>query len=115
MFISEAFAQDGIAQAAAGAPMDIIFMIGFVVVIYLFVLRPQNKRFKEHQALIAGVSKGDKVITDSGLHGTIKKVSDDNGTIDLEIADGVVVKIVRQSVAAMATVEDTKSKKEQKK
>ena len=101
MFVSTAYAEEAVpAAVASGATMDILFMLAFVVIIYFFLLRPQNKRFKAHQELVSSLKKGDGVVTDSGVYGVIKSIEDHK--IQLEIADGVVISVVRNSVAALA-------------
>jgi preprotein translocase subunit YajC len=72
-------------------PMLLVFAI-----FYIIVLRPQNKRMKEHQARIAAVKKGDDVITAGGIRGRVTKVSDDEA--EVEIADGVRVRVVKSTL-----------------
>ena len=96
-FISDAMAENG-APPEAGLlgflPLIIIF-----VIFYFLIIRPQVKRAKEHKKLTESVAKGDEVITGGGLLG---KVSDINENfVTLEIAEGVEVKIQRQSVASL--------------
>ena len=100
MLISTAYAEAATEApiAASGATMDILFMLAFVVIIYFFLLRPQNKRFKAHQELVTGLKVGDKVITDSGIHGVVKSLEEHS--IQLEVATDVTMTVVRNSVAA---------------
>ncbi len=77
--------------------MNTIMMFGLMfAVLYFFMIRPQQKRQKEHQALLAGLKRGDEVITQGGLIGKVSKVADTEVTI--EISDGVKVKVVKQTV-----------------
>ena len=76
-FISPAYA-----EGAAGAPMDsgmfnILFLVGFGLIFYFFMWRPQAKRAKDHKALLAGLSKGDEVITAGGILGKVVRLNDD--------------------------------------
>jgi preprotein translocase subunit YajC len=94
MFISPAYA-----QAAGGAspgfdPMFLIMMGLMLAVMYFLMIRPQQKKVKEHKALIAAIKRGDQVVTSGGIIGTVAKVRSDT-EIDLEIADGVRVRVVR--------------------
>ena len=75
------------------APMILIF-----VVFYFLVIRPQEKKRKTQEELIKTVKKGEEIITHSGMHGIVSKVSDD-GTLEVEISKGVNVKFSRASVA----------------
>ncbi len=81
-----------------GGGMQGLFMMGAIVVLFYFMLiRPQQKKAKEHRAMIDALKKGDKIISSGGLHGVISGVSDD--AITMEIAPKVRVKISRGSVA----------------
>jgi preprotein translocase subunit YajC len=95
------FIQD--AQAAAGAAPqgnDIYSTLIFMAVIFgglwFFMIRPQQKRQKEHQALLSNLGKGDEVVTNGGIYGRVKDVSDQSVT--LEIAKGVDVRVQKQAV-----------------
>lgn len=73
-------------------PLPLIF-----VVFYLFLIRPQQKRAKEHEAKIASVQKNDDVVTAGGLMGKVTKVADDH--VEVEIAPNVRVKVVKSTIA----------------
>ena len=77
-------------------PMVLIF-----VVFYFLLIKPQQKKFKEHAALLGALKKGDEVVTSGGMIGKIVE-ADKNGITTVEIAPGVTVKITKQSVSAMA-------------
>ena len=100
-FISEALAEAPAAGADAGGDplMGLLFPIGLVVILYFFMIRPQVKRQKEHKKLVEALGKGDEVVTMGGVIGRVTDIGDDFAT--LEIADGVNVKIRRQSVEAV--------------
>ena len=72
----------------------IVLMFG---VFYLFLYRPEKKRRQAHQEMVGALSRGDKVVTMGGICGVIKKVDTDR--IWVEVADGVVLKLVRESIA----------------
>ena len=98
MFISTAYAQDA---AAGGDPiMSFLPLILIFVVFYFLLIRPQQKRAKEHKALVEGLRRGDVVVTSGGLIGKISKVIDDN-EVEVEIAKDVKVKIVRSMIATV--------------
>jgi preprotein translocase subunit YajC len=79
---------------------SILPMIGFLVVIfalfYFVMIRPQRKRQKQHQELMEGLQKGDKVMTAGGIYGTIETLSDDNVVIKVE--SGATLRVARGSV-----------------
>tara|TARA_B100000900_G_scaffold310883_1_gene269627 strand:+ start:893 stop:1180 length:288 start_codon:yes stop_codon:yes gene_type:complete len=70
-------------------PLILIF-----VIFYFFLIRPQQKKVKEHKAMVESLRKGDKVVTSGGITGTISRVID-NDKVEVEIADNVTVEVVR--------------------
>ena len=100
MFVTAAYAQTaGAAGAGAGSavasflPLVLIFGI-----MYLLLIRPQQKKIKDQKAMIEAVRRGDQVLTGGGIIGKVTKVGDD-GVLEVEIADGVKVKIAKQTIA----------------
>lgn len=77
--------------------MLVTFGLMFAVM-YFLIIRPQQKRQKEHQAMLDAVKKGDRVITSGGLHGVVKDVRDD--TLLVKIAENTVVEISRAAIAS---------------
>jgi preprotein translocase subunit YajC len=69
----------------------------FLVALYLLMIRPQQKRQKEHQQLIASIGVGDDVITVGGVHGRVEALTDE--TMDLEVTDDIVIRFQRSSLA----------------
>ena len=89
--------QSGTAQLLMGIlPWLLIF-----VIFYLLMIRPQQRRVKEHQAAIAAVKKGDEVITGGGIRGRVTKVSDDEA--EVEIAQGVKIRVVKSTISHVLT------------
>jgi preprotein translocase subunit YajC len=85
----------------SGGPGDLIGMLPFVAIfaiMYFLLLRPQQKRAKQHQEMVKGVRRGDVVVTSGGLVGKVTKVVDDD-QIEVEVADGVRVRQVRSMIA----------------
>ena len=70
-------------------PLILIF-----VIFYFFLIRPQQKKVKEHKAMVEGLKNGDKIVTSGGITGTISRVID-NDKIEVEIADNVTVEVIR--------------------
>jgi len=93
-FIAPAWAQDGGGGFLTLLPMVLIF-----VIFYLLLIRPQQKRAKQHKTMVAGLSKGDEVVTNGGALGKITGV--DDNFVTLEIADGVRIKVQRMAIAQM--------------
>ena len=74
-------------------PLILIFAI-----MYFLLIRPQQKKVKEHQAMVGAVRRGDQVVTQGGLIGKVTKVKEDN-ELEVEIADGVKVRVVQSTLA----------------
>ena len=98
MFISPAFAQ---AASPFGGDNMLVSLLPFIlifVIMYFLILRPQQKRAKQHQEMVKNVRRGDTVVTSGGLIGKITKVIDDD-QIEVEIADGVRIRQVKTMVS----------------
>ena len=118
MLISPAFAQAA-GNGGGGSIIDLLLPLALIFVIFYFlVIRPQNKRMKDHQAMIGAVRRGDTVVTSGGLIGKVARVGDDELQVDL--AEGVRVRVVKTTISDVrakgepAKVEEAKAKKEQK-
>lgn len=106
MFISEALAQAagdaGVGGGMAGlmqmAPLLLIF-----VVFYFLLIRPQQKKMKQHQAMTQALKRGDKVVTNGGILGVVTKANDGDSELEVEIAQGVKVRILRSAVSDIAS------------
>ena len=102
MFITPAFAQGSLFGGGAGGDggmlMSLLPFVLIFVIMYLLILRPQQKRVKQHQEMVKNVRRGDTVITNGGLVGKVTKVIDDD-QIEIEIADDVRIRQMRQMVA----------------
>ena len=96
-FISPAMAE-GAAVDEAGA-LGFIPLIVIFVIFYFLIIRPQVKRAKDHKKLTESISKGDEVVTGGGLLGKVTDVNDN--FVSLEITEGTIVKIQRQSVSSL--------------
>lgn len=87
--------------AQPGGGYGFFVMIGLMFfIMYILIIRPQQKKQKEHQEMIGALRKGDKVVTNGGLYGRVTGLSDN--TLTIEIADKVRVKIARSHVSGMA-------------
>ena len=96
MFISPAFAQT--AGEGGGLFQFLPFILIFVV-FYFLLIRPQQKRARDHREMVAALKRGDKIVTSGGLIGTISKAVEGEETIEVEIAKDVKVTIMRAMIA----------------
>lgn len=97
-FISDAMAE-GTAAAGGSGWEGLIPLILLFVIFYFLLIRPQQKKVKEHRKLVSELSKGDEIITYGGIGGKIRDL--DEAFCDLEIANNVVVKVDRQNIARL--------------
>jgi len=96
MFATPAFAQAA-SGGAASAFTSFVPLILIFAIMYFLMIRPQQKKMKEHKALIEGLRRGDTVLTQGGVIGKITKVKED-GEVEVEIAEGVRVQIVKSTI-----------------
>ena len=89
-----AMGQDG-SLISVAIPFIFIF-----VVFYFLILRPQQRKFKLHQAMVTAIRRGDKVVTNGGIMGKVTKVEDD-GVLQIEIAENVVIKVVSSAISTV--------------
>ena len=98
MLISPAYAQ-GAAPAGAFDIMTIVPLILIFVVFYFLLIRPQQKKMKEHRAMLDAVRRGDRIVTNGGIVGLVTKVLPDDKALMVEIANDVKVKVMRDMIA----------------
>jgi preprotein translocase subunit YajC len=99
MFVTPAFAQ-GSPLGGDSMVMQLLPFAVLLLIIYFLILRPQQKRVKDHQELVKNLRRGDTVVTSGGLVGKVTKVVDDE-QVEIEIADGVRVRQVRSMVTGV--------------
>ena len=83
-------------------PLILIF-----VIFYFFLIRPQQKKIKEHKVMVSALKRGDEVITSGGMVGRVEKVYDDD-KIDLLISENVTVKVIKSTVQSLLSNTNTK-------
>ncbi len=110
-FTTNAYAGDTIAvsesQAMPKAPAEsstqflssMLPMVAIFAVMYFLIIRPNSKRQKAQEQLVSSVKKGEEVITNSGLFGVVTNINDNTGTIEVEVAKGVNIKMLKTAVA----------------
>jgi preprotein translocase subunit YajC len=107
-----------LAQAApGGAFANVIFIGAIALIMYLLIIRPQQKQLKEHRALLSGLKKGDDVVTQGGILGKIYAITDQ--IVTLEISSGVRIRVLKSSVQSRTKADEPASvaapeKKEEK-
>ncbi|TAE84672.1 MAG: preprotein translocase subunit YajC [Alphaproteobacteria bacterium] len=102
MFSSSAFAQEVGAVSAAASPSPIMQfapLLAIAAFMYVLIIRPQQKRFKAHRAMVSAVKRGDKVLTSGGIIGKVMKVDDQDDVVHVEIADAVTIQVARSTLA----------------
>ena len=85
---------------AAGGLISIVPFILIFVIMYFLLIRPQQKKVKEHAAMVEALRRGDQVVTQGGIVGKISKVKED-GEVEVEIAEGVRVRVLKQTIATV--------------
>lgn len=96
LFIGNAYAEGAAAAPQGGGFMEFLPLVALLAVFYFLILRPQQKRAKEHKALVEALQKGDEVATIGGIMGKVTKVSEDSAAI--EIADNVVIQVQKAAI-----------------
>ena len=94
------FLQSG--SGESGLPM-LIMMVAIFAIMWLFMIRPQQKKQKKIREFQNALKEGDKVVTGGGVYGTVKRVNAQENTIDIEVARGVVITVAKGYVFADAT------------
>ena len=109
MFISPAYAQD--AAGILGSATQFLPLVLIFGVFYFLLIRPQQTRQKEMKTMLAALRRGDRVVTGGGILGTVQRVKDGSDEIDVEIAAGVRVTVLRDTISTVvkpAVANDTK-------
>ena len=99
MFINSAFAQAAGNTAQSGSLTGMIIQLLLIFAIfYILLIRPQQKRLKEHEAKLRAIKRGDNIVTGGGIFAKVISVDDAKDELQAEIASGVVVRIARSTV-----------------
>ena len=110
MFFTPAYAQ---AAGGGGGGANLFELImPFVLILgimYFLVIRPQQKRFREHQEMIGALRRGDEVVTAGGLIAKVTKVKEGDDEVEAEIAQGIKVRLVKSTISAVTSKTDPAS------
>ena len=100
MFISSAFAQTAADAASSGGSLTgvIVQLLLIFAIFYLLLIRPQQKKIKEHEAKLKAIKRGDHIVTGGGIFAKVLEIYDASDELKVEIADNVAVKIARSTV-----------------
>jgi preprotein translocase subunit YajC len=98
LFETTAYAASADGAGGDTGLINLLFLGGFVLIFYFLLIRPQNKRRKEHQALVGNLNKGDEIVTAGGVVGVINKVEDD--FIKVQVGDNVEMRIQKSAIGA---------------
>ncbi len=110
LFISDAIAQTADAAPQTDAFASIMPLVLIFAIFYFLLIRPQQKKLKEHEQVIKGLKKGDEVITSGGILGKITSVEEGTNIIQVEISPSVIVRISRTAVTDLNNKKEEKAK-----
>ncbi len=99
MFATPAYAQ---AAGAGSAFTSFVPLILIFAIMYFLLIRPQQKKMKDHRAMVEALRRGDTVLTQGGIIGKVVKVKED-GEVEVEIAEGVKVRVLKSTIAQVIT------------
>ena len=102
MFSTPAYAAAGAAGGSGSFLIQILPLVLIFVIFWFLLIRPQQKRMKTHQAMLAAVKRGDTVVTNGGVVGKVTKAVDGED-LEVEIAQGVKIKVVRTMISDVRT------------
>lgn len=96
--ISPAYAQAAADAGPAAGLAQFVPLVLIFVIFYFLLVRPQQKKMKEHRAVLEAVRRGDRIVTNGGVIGLVTKVNAEERQLEVEIADGVRVKVMRDMI-----------------
>jgi preprotein translocase subunit YajC len=116
LFIDNAFALGGgePGPGGAAAPNMLVTMFPFIlmfVILYLLIIRPQQKKQKDHQSMIDELKKGDRIVTSGGVHGTITGIKEKEGVVVVQVAKDVQIEVSRGNISRVAEAKAKGKKK----
>jgi preprotein translocase subunit YajC len=103
MFATPAFAQAAGGAGAAGGFISFVPILLIFVIMYFLMIRPQQKKVKEHKAMVEALRRGDQVVTAGGMIGKVTRVDEQKGEVEVELTQGVKVRVVRSTIAQVVS------------
>lgn len=104
MFVTPAYAQAaGASAGGASALLQFAPLILIFVIMYFLLIRPQQKKIKEQRSMIDAIRRGDQVVTAGGILGKVTNVREDGGEVEVEIATGVKVRVVKSTITQVVS------------
>lgn len=113
MLIPQAYAQTAAAPGTDAMLLSWLPILAVIVIFYLIVMRPQQKRMKEHEHMVQNLQRGDTVLTTAGFHAEIAKIIDDH-TMEVLLGEGVKVTMSRHAVSSVLKAKPRKADKPKK-
>ena len=107
MIINFAYAQAAGASGGQGLLVQLLPLILIFVVFYFLLIRPQQKRVKDHKAMVESLKRGDEVITSGGIIGIVDRVMEDD-RIEVVIGEGIKVQIIKSTITSLLKKEEVK-------
>ena len=110
LMISSAFAQSAAGGAGGFSLQGLLPFVLIFIIFYFLLIRPQQKRVKQHKLMVESLKRGNKVLTAGGILGVVTKAIDGSETVSVEISSGVTVELARQMISEVRGEEKIKSK-----
>ena len=107
--ISSAFAQSAAEGAGGFSLQGLLPFVLIFIIFYFLLIRPQQKRVKQHKLMVENLKRGNKVLTAGGILGVISKANEGSETVSVEISQGVIVDVARQMISEVRGEEKLKS------
>ena len=107
--ISSAFAQSAAGGAGGFSLQGLLPFVLIFIIFYFLLIRPQQKRVKQHKLMVENLKRGNKVLTAGGIMGVISKANEGSETVSIEISQGVIVDVARQMISEVRGGEKLKS------
>lgn len=98
MFATPAFAQAAGASSTSALAGSFIPLVLMIAIMYFLLIRPQQRKAKEHKAMVEALRRGDQIITSGGILGKVVRVMDD-GIVEVEISEGVKIRVVKATIS----------------
>ena len=108
--ISSAFAQSAAGGAGGFSLQGLLPFVLIFIIFYFLLIRPQQKRVKQHKLMVESLKRGNKVLTAGGILGVVTKAIDGSETVSVEISSGVTVELARQMISEVRGEEKIKAK-----